>query len=76
LRGTARSGAREIDKEAKVSEDEKHDETEVEAHTTRRVARNDEPADESRRAEGDHGEDDDEVEAHNLRRVAGPRRIA
>jgi hypothetical protein len=71
LRGTARSGATEIDKEAKVSEDEKQDETEVEAHNTRRVARNDEPADESRRAEGE----DDDVEAHS-RRIASPRRIA
>jgi len=72
LEGDSAIGRREIDKEAKVSEDEKHDETEVEAHHGHRlVARNDEPADEPRRSEGDEG--DDEVEAHS-RRVARPGR--
>jgi len=50
-----------------VSEDEKREETEVEAHKTRNVARNDEPADEPKRSGGD---DDNDVEAHKTRSVA------
>jgi hypothetical protein len=47
-----------------VSEDEKREETEVEAHKTRLIARNDEPADEPKRSGDD---DDDSVEAHKTR---------
>lgn len=55
LEGDSAIGRTEIDKEAKVSEDEKHDETEVEAHHGHRlVARNDE---------------ENEVEAHHGHRL-------
>jgi hypothetical protein len=60
LRGTARSGAKRSIKEGKVSEDEKREETEVEAHKTR-ITGHDEKGDEPR------AEDENDVEAHKVR---------
>jgi hypothetical protein len=73
LEGDSAIGRTEIDKEAKVSEDGKHDETEVEAHHHggRHVDRNDEGSDVEAHHHGGRHVDRNDEPADEQRRADG-----